>query len=193
LKTTIRTLLYAALCAAAAKGAAITITETQLGIGSLDGTAFNNLMVTITVTGDTSAIVSPASGVLDIFGTATVSVATLGTDTFTDSIGAFVNNNIAVAGISDFNVGGAIVDTSNAAFATYPFTTSIGPFSSSPEGNPSDSFATLGGSFILSTGSNADHPSTFTATVAATAPEPGTIVSCAAGIGMVLITRRRRK
>ena len=52
MKTAIRTLLYAALCGAVAKGAAITFTETQLGIGTFDGTAFNNLTVTITVTGE---------------------------------------------------------------------------------------------------------------------------------------------
>ena len=40
------TLLYAAICGAAAKGAAITFTETQLGIGTFDDTGnFDDVIV----------------------------------------------------------------------------------------------------------------------------------------------------
>ncbi len=190
MKSAIKTLFYAALCAAAAKGAAITITETQLGIGTFDGTAFNNLNVTITVTGDTSAIINSAPGFFYILGTTTVNVATLGTDTFTDSIGAFVSDNNDLAGVADFSLSSPILDTTNAAFATYQLTGSVGPLSGSPAGNPPQSFATLGGSLLLSSSDNSDHPSTFAATVAT--PEPGTIALCAAGL-VLIGSRLRRK
>lgn len=57
----------------------ITFTETQDGSGSLGGTSFNNALVTIALTSDTSTIFSPSTDIFADIGPATVSVAGIGT------------------------------------------------------------------------------------------------------------------
>src|ERR1039458_637326 len=78
------------LCCAAASAGPITFTETQNGIGSLGGTPFNNALVTIVLTTDTSTITG--SGTFFDIGPATVTVAGItGTATFTDTMEVFSN------------------------------------------------------------------------------------------------------
>jgi hypothetical protein len=87
-----RLALLAVVCVGALAGTGragpITYTEQFTASGSLGTQSFTNAMVTITGTGDTANIVS--SG-LNIFNpvTATVTIAGLGTATFTDSLRVF--------------------------------------------------------------------------------------------------------
>jgi hypothetical protein len=78
--------------AGSAQATPITYTETATGTGMLDGTTFTNALVTITFSGDTSNVGpftggSCASCLLNPALSATVNVAGVGTDTFTDPSG----------------------------------------------------------------------------------------------------------
>ena len=191
MKATARILLFAAVCTAAAKAGPITFTETQVGSGSLDGTAFTNKTVTITLVGNTSSLTNPFGQNYDIAGTATVSVSGVGSDTFSDQIEAFVNQSDDTAGIFDLTLLKDILDTDDPAFATYGLTTAIGPVTDEPYGFPGTTFPTVDGSgFQLTTSLVEGNDSTFTATLA---PEPGTLGLLSAGIGVLLLGRRARK
>jgi hypothetical protein len=123
----------------------------------------------------------------------TITVAGIGTGTLTDTGYAFVAQAGAasIAGIGDDTILDDILDTYNAGFAAYGLTTSIGPLSGGPGGNPSRVFPTTFGDFILSSNTNPDDPSTFTAVTGT--PEPRTLVLLGAGIGLLGLLRRRRQ
>jgi hypothetical protein len=176
------------LCCAAASAGPITFTETQNGIGSLGGTSFNNALVTLVLTTDTSTITG--SGTFFDIGTATVTVAGInGTATFTDTMEVFSNQGNSAAGIEDVPRGD-VLDVYNAAFGTYALNTAISPLSGDPDGNPTSSFSTSMGAFILSSSRNDDHLVAFTATTLGSVPEPGTLGLLSAGIALFLIRRR---
>ena len=183
----IKTAVLTTLCCAAASAGPITFTETQNGIGSLGGTAFS-AVVTIVLTTDTSTITG-GSGVFFDIGPATVTVADIGTATFTDTIEAVVNQTTSIAGFNDVTASRAILFDLNAAFSTYALNTAIGPLSGSASGNPSLSFPTSMGAFVLSSSFNPDHAATFTANLGSV-PEPGTLGLLGAGIALLLIRRR---
>jgi len=184
----LKTVFLTTLCGVAASAGPITYTETQNGIGSLNGTAFNNVLVTLVLTADTSAITGGPSIFL-LRGPATVTVAGIGTATFTDTIHVFVNQTSTVAGFEDETMTRDILNTFNAGFSTYALNTAIGPLSGQASGNPSSSFPTSMGAFILSSSHNSDHDATFTATLGSV-PEPGTLGLLGAGITLLLIRRR---
>src|SRR6516225_3163426 len=96
----------------------ITYTEEITATGSLGATGFTNALVTISFRGDTANVTNPLPGIVDNFpGVATLSIAGIsGAATFTDKIGAFDNQNVSLAGISDFTRNLLIVDTHNLAF-----------------------------------------------------------------------------
>ena len=177
------------LCCAAASAGPITFTETQSGIGSLGGTSFNNALVTIVLTSDTSTITG--SGIFYDIGPATVTVAGVGTATFTDTMEVFSNQGNHAAGIEDAQPAmGDVLDVFNTAFDTYALNTAIGQLSGKPEGSPGQSFPTSLGAFILTSSGNGDHPATFTATTVGSVPEPATLGLLSAGIALFLIRRR---
>ena len=183
-------MFFAVLGAAAASAGTITFTETITTSGSLDGTGFTNQLVTLTLTGNTSSITNPSSGLYELIGAASVSVSGIGTDTFTDTMEAFDNQSLNWAGIADETTGGIVVLlTTNAAFGSYALNTSIGPYSGGSLGNPGTSFPTALETFTITGALNVDHPSAFTASTAG-APEPGTFMMLGAGIGLVLFGRR---
>src|SRR5580658_165028 len=108
--------------------ASITYTETVTGTGTLGASPFTSALVTLTFIGNTLNVTNPGSGVWNNdVGTGTVNVAGLGTATFTDQIGAVVNQGIPGAGISDFTTDRLILFTLSAAFTGYNLTGSIGP------------------------------------------------------------------
>ena len=177
------------LCCAAASAGPITFTETQLGIGSLGVTSFNNALVTIVLTSDTSTITG--SGIFYDIGPATVTVAGIGTATFTDTMEVFSNQGNHAAGIEDAQPAmGDVLDVFNTAFDTYALNTAIGQLSGKPEGSPGQSFPTSLGAFILTSSGNGDHPATFTAATVGSVPEPATLGLLTAGIALFLIRRR---
>jgi hypothetical protein len=162
----------------------IVVTETTTASGTLDGSNFVDALLTLTITGDTNNLMNDASDFFSIVGAGTVSVAGVGSDTFTDVVEATDTHDIMGAGISDVTTNHAILFTLNPAFATYELTTSIGPVTGSGLSNPAFiTFATANGSFsVASIGSV-----TYTATVGSV-PEPasvGLLLAGLAGLGIV--------
>jgi hypothetical protein len=165
--------LGALLCLAGfgeARAAPVTYEFTATGSGSLGASTFTNAAFTLTSTADTSQVTS-SGGVFEVPDlTATVSVAGLGTATFTTPTINVDNQPLARAGFSDPIQNLAILFVDNSAFAGYDLTTSIGPLSGPPTINPGSAFATTAGNFVLDSVS----PATFQATVQA-APEPSAL------------------
>jgi len=187
----IKNAVLTTLCCAAASATPITYTEIIANAsGSLDGTGFTSQTVTLVLTGNTSAIANPSAEIYFNGGTATVSVSGGGTDTFTDSLAAFDNENVDFAGITDTTISSAVLAVANSSFATYTLSKSIGPLSGGTFGNPGTSYPTVGGSFEFTSALNVDHPASFAATTGS-APEPGTLGLLGAGIGLFLILGRR--
>jgi hypothetical protein len=185
-----RTLLFVAASAIAANATIITYTESVTTSGTLDGTAFTNKLVTLTLTGDTASI-SGGPSIFVLNGPATVNVAGVGSDSFTDQISVFSNQTTSIAGFTDNTKGFDMLRTTNAAFSSYNLNGPIGPVSgassSSGTGIP---YTTQGGTLILGGPFNIDNPSIFTAT--AGAPEPGAVRLVLSGLaGMWRVGRRR--
>jgi len=179
-----------AICSAAAHADSITFTDTGTASGSLDGTSFGSNLVTLTLTGDTSAITSPSSGILLLAGTATVSVAGVGSDTFTDSITIDCSAGPEACGFLDG--GSSIMLTFNPVLSTYGLTTAIGPLTGSNSYNPGLSFNTLSGTFVIN---SLPGDTTFTAVDNTTsAPEPNSLSMLGTGLlglmGMALLRKR---
>jgi len=172
--------MMVAFCVVGSAGP-ITYVEQGSESGSLGGVSFTNALVTITVTGDTGMVLTPigSPGLFEDLGTATVSVAGIGTATFTDQMEAFDSQTVDWAGISDHSHSDLItLVTVNPLFASYTLATGIGPVSGSTMINSAQSFPTTAGSLILN---SVTGNSTFSATV----PEPGSFVSLAIGLGLI--------
>jgi hypothetical protein len=177
-----------------AKASTITYTESATVTGSLGGTSFPaNEVLTLTGTGDTTKVTSPGS--LQFFNSVTasftlsVSVAGVGSGTFTDAIQVFQASNGAAppgVGFNDSAAGGDILDTLNAAFGSYALSTSIGPITGSSV-IVSGTSPTSVGALILTSAGNA----TFTAVVT---PLPTALPLFATGlVGLVLLGWRRKR
>jgi hypothetical protein len=181
-----KTLLFAAFGTAMASAGTITITETITTSGVLDGTTFTGKLVTLTLTGDTNNV----TGTYQLPGTATVSVAGVGSDTFSDpQMEAFVLPGSVEGGISDVTEAWDVLDVHNVGFGTYALNTSFGPVSGGTFGNP-EVFNTVGGTFTITGALNVDHPATFTATLV---PETGTVMMLGAGLCLLGLGRRYMK
>lgn len=174
--------------------APITYTFEQLGSGSLGGTPFTDAQVTLVLTGDTSTIVHPSATVYRNSGSATVTVAGLGTAEFNIPMRVFSNTNSSVlgAGISRVSDGRDLLAVLFVpGLSTYQLDTSIGPFTGTPGGNPSLAYSTTAGDFFLSTSNTPARLSTFTATLGSEVPEPASVGLVALGLGALLLRRRR--
>jgi hypothetical protein len=170
----------------------ITYTEEVTATGSLGSTSFTNALVTISFMGDTANVTSPSVGNFDNFpGVATLNIAGIsGAATFTDKIGAFSNQSLNLAGISDFTSNLLIVDTNKLAFRNYGLTTDIGPVRGGASSNDGIAFATNMGDFVFT---SIGRMSTFTA---ALTPVPEPVSYGFVGAGVVLLAAfqyRRRK
>jgi len=183
------------LCGAwPAKAMIITYTDQATGSGMLGTTAFTGALVTVTLTGDTTNVVSVSSTYANPVGTATVSVSGIGTGTFSNQMQAFVNQTSSPAAVGISQVitipfGVSVLDTLNAAFSTYDLTTSIGPISGSPFINSGTTFDTTLGSFSLTSVGN----STFTATTRTTSAVPVPSTMLLLGSGLIGLAGWRRK
>jgi hypothetical protein len=183
-----------------AHAASVTYVETTTASGSLGGSSFTNALVTMTAIADTANVMPiplfNALGVDDE--SATVSIAGLGTATFTGTAGTHFFVNHGSLGVSP-TVGLAagsiaapradILDVTNPVFSTYGLTTSFGPVSGTTSGGGGGafSFATSSGPLFFDAFTAAG---TFQATVV---PEPSSLVltGIAAVAGMVMGARRR--
>jgi hypothetical protein len=179
-------------CALAGTGRAESITYTLqfTAAGSLG--SFANAQVTFTGKGDTANVMN-FGGVffaIDVT-TATVTVAGLGTATFTDSISI---NNFQSAGFVGWNdnLVGDMGDVINGVFATYDLKTSIGPVAGSVSAGtfvaPPFSYPTSLGSLTFTSFGDTG---TFTATAI---PEPASLTLLGIGaVGLIGYGWRRRQ
>jgi hypothetical protein len=176
----------------------ITYTETVTGTGTLDGTAFVDALVTLTLTGDTSTVLSgtpyglctPGPCYADP-GSATVHVVEAGinkTDTFTDSMVAWDNPLVDSMSIFDVTLPGSVLYINDPVFSTYQLLTSIGPVSGL-SGLFAHTFPTTSGNFTMT---SVAATATFTATESsAPVPEPASLLLL--GTGLAAVARRRFK
>ncbi len=170
-------LLAEVLTAAVAQGAPAAYTFTGNVTGTLNGTPFSNATMVITVTGNTSNVITGSNGHYELdyaANTATFMINGVGSGTFSDSgsvddnqqvfsgsVGLFDNSKDWLVLIEDATIGGS-------ALASYNLTTSIGP-TAAQASNPSLSdfvnVPTSAGNLTISSESNI----TFQATVGAPA------------------------
>lgn len=169
----------------------ITYTEEVTATGSLGAIDFRNALVTISFMGDTPNVTNPSAGVFDNFpGLATLSIAGIsGTATFTDKIGAFSNQSLNLAGISDFTSNLLILDTTSRGFRSYGLTTDIGPVRGRAGSNDGFTFATNKGDFVFT---SIGRMSTFSAALTPV-PEPVSYGFVGAGVILLGIYRYQRR
>jgi hypothetical protein len=165
----------------------IAYTEQAVASGTLGNTPFTDALVTIRLVGDTSNVTGGSGLFTNSVGTFTLMVAGIGSTVFTDSMLVFDNQNVSRAGFADVTQNGAVLATTDAAFATYDLTTAIGPITDSSFIRPDLFFNTGLGLFnIASVGD-----STFTATIV---PEPAGLLLLGSSLfGIGGFARRRMK
>ena len=181
----------------AALAAPITYVETTTATGTLDGTAFTNAAVTVTLTGDTSNI-APGPSPFDAFlinpGSATIKIDGFALATFTDLVeivgtynqptpGPFGAPFVLIATLDNpagTDITGVVVEYGDAAFLGYDLT-ALGPISGT--GGSASGLGgvhhTSGGDLYFSSDQN-PQAATFTATVT---PEPTSMMLL--GIGLL--------
>ncbi len=206
-------LLLALTVSLAASAAPITYTLTSTGTGTLGGVPFTDAVVTVTLVGDTSTVMTGIDPTLPgpllvNPGTATVNVAGLGTATFTDLIimvstfhelpSLFGGQSVVlisdVANPSDLTSGTGILGQGGPEFFGYDLRTAFGPdtglgglFSGS---HVTPHFPTTVGDMTWAIGQPLG-TSTFTAVVAT--PEPGTLLLLGTGFLSLVCGRFRRR
>lgn len=181
-------LILAALTVAAGHADTLTFTETMTTSGILDGTTFTDQLVTLSLTADTSNISVISPGILYyLAGSANVTVATVGSDTFTDEMIEVSNTSVPWGGIADLTSNLQLLFVYDSAFSSYTLDTPLGPVTGLANGNTDFAFTTSGGNFEITGPLNLTEPATF---AAASTPEPRTLSMLGAGIGLLVLGRR---
>jgi hypothetical protein len=181
------------LLGSSALASTITYVETVTATGSLGGTAFTDSSLSFSMsTSTTSDIPGGGGSFFTNFGPLTVTVAGIGTATFSDSVQATLSFTLnpmsTVFGFGDITNNFAILFTDVSGIVSYGGLTSFGPVFGDPVFNPGISFGTTDGSFILNETSG---ESSFAATATAV-PEPGSCAFLATGLLAVAFARLRR-
>ena len=188
--------IISVLCVANAKAVPITYTESATVTGFLNGVSFpSGEVLTLTGTGNTTNIIV-INSTLGIFAnplpvsfTLSVSVGGVGSGTFTDAMRVFNAQNTTTAGFND-TVSSDVLNTTNAAFATYALSTSIGPVTGSSFISGLGFPVSTGGNLTITSAGNA----TFTAVVTPVVPLPTALPLFATGLaGLGLLGWRRKK
>jgi hypothetical protein len=169
----------------------ITYTQTTTASGTLGANSFTDAAITMVATADTASVTG-GSGFFSVNNdTLKVTVAGIGTATFTGSTDSFVNQGFAPPAAGEGMLGVSILDTLSNAFAAYDLKTAIGPITGASFIRPALSYATDLGLFNLSSAGDA----TFTASLGTAVPEPSTL-AVSGGVVMLLsmahLFRRRR-
>ncbi len=164
--------------AAIGMASTITYTEQITASGTIGSAAFEDALLTLMFTGDTSNVTG-GSGFFTIDATGTtISISGIGSGTVTDSgIEVFVNQGAVAAGFGSAQ--GSILDTFDNAFGTYDLTTAIGPITDTNFIRPDLTFATTLGGLNIASGGD----STFTASTGV--PEPMSAGLVALGLAIV--------
>jgi hypothetical protein len=172
MKQSFRFVLLATLFSAGfARAGSLTYTDSATITGSLNGNPFDSI-VTLSLTGDTSAITPDGGTTFLLAGTLKGNIASLGTNFIvTDVVSAIASSVlIDIAGFQDETIGGLIY-TNNNGFFDYDLSTTIGPLTGSTLFQSGVSIGTDHGALIFN--SVDGNSSTFTA-AASGAPEPAT-------------------
>jgi hypothetical protein len=198
--------IISVLCVANAKASPITYTETATVSATLQTSPsliliFTDDLLTVTGTGNTANITSAGSVFLNNVTTASFTISSGGivsaSGTFTDAFEVFDNQTsspVPSAGFHDLANGQDILDTFNAAFASYALLTSIGPITGSSFKATGVSFPTSAGTLIITSPATSG-TATFTAVVTPpSVPLPAALPLFATGLaGLGLLGWRRKK
>ena len=137
----------------------IVYTEEAVGSGTFEGHSFSNALVTIQFTGNTATVTGGSGFFKDQSNAGTVTVAGLGSGTFTSAVYAFVNQGASAVGIADAVHTASILDTFSGSVSGYDLKSAFGPVTDTSFIRPDLTFGTNQGNFNLLTAGN----STFTA------------------------------
>lgn len=141
----------------------ITYTQTAVVSGSLNGTAFTDNVLTLTMTGDTSNII-PA---YQLFAPLAFTLSGGGSGLFTDETALILDPVGGVAVFFDYTSGSQVTLIGASEFTSWDMSTAFGPVTSVDAFGSGVPSSTSAGDLVLD-------PTIGTATFTATVPEPST-------------------